>query len=583
MLLSLISALGWTGIARAVDVPPGKAAVAEAVIGKAQVFKGGALKALALHVGDALDFGDRVATGENGRIFLRLANLSVSRLAANTEMTLDAAGKRQGTFLTLVKGWARFLVGQRAPGDAFEVGVANAVAAVKGTDWEAGSDGGEGHVYVYDSEHQPALSYSDPNGGQGVDLDPGQGADFNGSLFTKIDALDKSLRDDPNGRYLGLPVPDGQQNAVPQDDKAPQALIDLHQLLSDSIQKSLADAQHDLDQDQQQTKTEQKDLKAAGRYAIDSGGYGVQISCLARLNDARTTEVDVANTRASGPNMGTSFASEIATWNADLPGNWGDVMRLGLNDPSNIDPNTGWASYWRTSDHFTAANPYGDTLWVDTLFDTPFYVGGSVAAGNPLFQSFSQIASWKQGSYGSGGAPSVVRSAGLGAPGGTNVLWDYSLFDSNLTQDPATGHWYSYAADVATEWSSGYLSVTDNLTGGGYAPYSSADGNGNYTYYSPYYYSYGNNSSISLGLTALNPDGSYATMPAAVANNGYNGTLADMKGLDPGLNVELNINWYDTIQYSSPTHSIDLLVMPQFFDLMDVIPAPPPSACIGGC
>ncbi|HTB34187.1 MAG TPA: FecR family protein, partial [bacterium] len=121
------------GLSAAATVPAGKAAVVEMVLGKASlVAADGTTTDLAKD--QALSYGDKIVSGADGRVALRLASRATARIAPNSEMTFQDPGQRKGTFLNLVKGWARFLVGNREPGEAFQVSTDNAVAAVKGTD-----------------------------------------------------------------------------------------------------------------------------------------------------------------------------------------------------------------------------------------------------------------------------------------------------------------------------------------------------------------------------------------------------------------------------------------------------------------
>lgn len=155
------------GLAADTPVPAGKAAVAEVVFGTVNLVNA-AGDSSALATGQALDYGDRIVSASDGRVLLRLASRASARLAPNSEMSFQDPGQRNGTFISLVKGWARFLVGARAPGEAFEVNTDNAVAAVKGTDMEVGiEDNGSTYACVYSSDHSPALSFGNPNGGRG--------------------------------------------------------------------------------------------------------------------------------------------------------------------------------------------------------------------------------------------------------------------------------------------------------------------------------------------------------------------------------------------------------------------------------
>jgi hypothetical protein len=198
--------LGLTlAVAGAAAVPAGQAAVAEKVVGSVQYVSRHGV-GHALKDGDVLFYRDRVVTGADGRALLRLPNRAVVRLASNTDLDLREPVK-QSTYLGLLKGWARFLVGPRAEGVAFEVRTDNAVAAVKGTDMEVGKRAdGSTYACVYASDHKPALELRDLSGGAKVGVGAGEGAtDKAGVISTfQLNATDRTKDAD---RFQGLPQP----------------------------------------------------------------------------------------------------------------------------------------------------------------------------------------------------------------------------------------------------------------------------------------------------------------------------------------------------------------------------------------
>jgi hypothetical protein len=133
-----------SGLARpvlALDDPESAAeSVAATVLtldGTATVEEDGADKALAL--GQVLGPGDTVKTGENSSLHLALADGSSVALGPNTEMTLKQlgpGGDGSQSVLQLLRGVLNAMVEKVTPGGKFEVESSNAVAAVKGTDFE---------------------------------------------------------------------------------------------------------------------------------------------------------------------------------------------------------------------------------------------------------------------------------------------------------------------------------------------------------------------------------------------------------------------------------------------------------------
>jgi hypothetical protein len=201
----LALALAGPSPTRAAPVPAGQAAVAEKVLGQVRYISRHGV-GHALKDGDALFYEDRVVSGEDGRALLRLPNRAVVRLAANSDLSLREP-RGQGTYLGLLKGWARFLVGTRAAGAVFEVQTDNAVAAVKGTDMEVGKRPDQStYACVYASDHQPALELRDLSGSAKVGVGAGRGATDKAGVISTFQLNDADLKKDA-ARFQGLPEP----------------------------------------------------------------------------------------------------------------------------------------------------------------------------------------------------------------------------------------------------------------------------------------------------------------------------------------------------------------------------------------
>ncbi|HTB34386.1 MAG TPA: FecR family protein [bacterium] len=100
-----------------------------------------------LEEGEPLDAGDRVRTGADASLHLLLADGSSVVLGANSEATLDSLGDgKEGsqTFIGLVNGLLNAMVEHLKPGAQFEINTDNAVAAVKGTDFEVSASADAG-------------------------------------------------------------------------------------------------------------------------------------------------------------------------------------------------------------------------------------------------------------------------------------------------------------------------------------------------------------------------------------------------------------------------------------------------------
>jgi ferric-dicitrate binding protein FerR (iron transport regulator) len=204
-LAAALSVACLASAAAAADLPDGQAAVAEKALGPVQCVLGhGRLRPV--KDGRVFFFGDRVVTGEGGRVLLRLPNGAVLRLAPNSDLAFrDPVGA--STYLGLLKGWARCLVGRRPEGAEFEVQTDNAVAAVKGTDMEVGKRAdGSTYACVYASDHKPALELRDLSGSAKVGVGAGEGATDQGGVISTFQLSNADRKKDA-ARFQGLPEP----------------------------------------------------------------------------------------------------------------------------------------------------------------------------------------------------------------------------------------------------------------------------------------------------------------------------------------------------------------------------------------
>lgn len=106
----------------------------------------------AVELGQLFAEGDRLVTKENSSLHLVLADGSSLVLGPSTELTLsklskDETGRRESVF-DLLKGAVNAMVEKLSSGSSFEIHTTEAVAAVKGTDFEVASDGAESSVTV---------------------------------------------------------------------------------------------------------------------------------------------------------------------------------------------------------------------------------------------------------------------------------------------------------------------------------------------------------------------------------------------------------------------------------------------------
>lgn len=164
-LISLVIALAWPGQTLADDV---QATLLKA-LGKGQiVLAGGA--AGEFKAGTLLRAGSRVVTEENGLAVLMLEDGTQVSLGPNSDLgisEMSKTGTSRSTVFDLVKGLFRATVNKLTVGSRFEVNTPDAVAAVKGTDYEIRCDGHgtdvrvrEGKVWLEDKKREKRLEVS---------------------------------------------------------------------------------------------------------------------------------------------------------------------------------------------------------------------------------------------------------------------------------------------------------------------------------------------------------------------------------------------------------------------------------------
>lgn len=129
------------------------AMTATIVEGHATVQTAGASSEQPLAQGAALQEGDVVQTGPDGRVEIATANGNTLRLVQNVRLELRQAPQQGRTFsahLWLGSLWLR--VHKLLQDESFRVETENGVAGVRGTEFmvEAGTQGGEDRVRVYE-------------------------------------------------------------------------------------------------------------------------------------------------------------------------------------------------------------------------------------------------------------------------------------------------------------------------------------------------------------------------------------------------------------------------------------------------
>lgn len=536
LLLALTALWAHPRFALALDVPTGKAGIIEAVLGKVSVKVG--LHTAKAQVGQVLDFGSTLSTGLNGRVSLRHADNAVTRLAPNTELTLRAPGTRKGIFMALSKGFIRFLVGKRAPGEAFEVETNNAVAAVKGTDAGVGQEeGGKSRAEVYNSDHKDALTFEDLKTGQGKTLAPGEGYTYDGKDFV-LTQLNDEVKKAVEKAFDGLPLPslapalekpEVKGEAPSTEDQNLAGDEFRHEAAMDAVNEAVESVMEDIKMDNFLARDERTGDLVGGRIIFDRNGTRTQVSSyIMRPEPDQVLKATYAK-RLAGPFAGTSFAEETTTWNAALPSDWFDVTKLALDDPANLDKN-GYPIFYRMHEEFIAGNPQGDRLGIITAFDTPLYQG--------IFNGTDYI----QG------------------PIDPNQGFTRQLFANDFSTPLFTMQNYRFTTvnlSSQTVSTGGYMNASWNTT-------QSATGDGGVSIS----HSSGATPFLTLDFRVLDDNGGIYDMSALASDPK---TMPyTFKGLDNSVNLEVTLTCPG---FSAP---IDLMFIPEIFDAMDMLALPTP-------
>jgi hypothetical protein len=553
----LFSLLAWglSFSAMALPVPEGKAALVEAVVGKVTADEGKGYKKLKL--GQDLAPGSSIRTGANGRVSLRLPDGSMARIASNTEMTLKAPTERKGIFTRLLKGTVRFLVAKQTAGNSFETEVPSAVAAVKGTDPEYSTDGTVTTAKVFSSGNPVALLFTDTKSGKETELKAGEKLTFDGDSF-KLETLEVKDREDSDKNYEGLPeakieggeeakggeggtqgAQGGQSTQSTQGGEGTTNGGTTDEATDEGLDKAtdeaMQEATADLYLDGFLERDERTGDIAAGKIVYDRFGERVQVShFITRPQDNQVT-VASFSLRDSGPNAGVSSAIESSTFNKSLPDDWGSVFRRSLVDSANLDA-SGYPVYFRTVEDFLAANPAGDTVHIATTFQIPRWEGdvnGNITG--PLFQAYNQQLyvngiqnlnlSWgADGTYGTTPDPLVID---MGFFGGIQ---------------PIMGTWTSTATPFEGGWNfalTGYLG--DPL--------------------------------LSQDMHFIDDQGNVLEHP------GFDTLNQPFPNVFRGFDANVELAFHSPLFNG---RSIDLIMLPGFFDLYDMLMLPAVSYC-GSC
>jgi hypothetical protein len=380
-----------------IDAASPAAATVLSVAGGPKMSVDGGKKFKKLKFGQTIPVGAIVRTG-TGKLSMLMSEGTVVHLGSQSEITLkehDPSQAGGGTLFGLATGFARFVVAKLQPGKHFEVRTANAVAAVKGTDFETGlAPDGHTIVKVFESVTKGSVEMSGLDKLKSVLLGENMQGNTDGTEI-KTGPLDAKDVKEMLERYdkLNPPAPsqgDGKSDEKKDEEAGTAETRELTQadeianaVIADTLERFME--QYDKDQafDQGVRNSDINEF----RVVIDHTKVLTLVSQATYRIDGDTTLYNSTGSyRSSGANMGTSYAIELTHWNHPLPDNWPSIVYRPLNDPTNLDA-SGMPFYFRLSETFTAGNPFGDTLDIVTDWHTPNFCA---PCGNIYQQGYRQ-------------------------------------------------------------------------------------------------------------------------------------------------------------------------------------------------
>lgn len=372
LLTALLMAASW---AMAKD----QQAMVVKVHGSAQLAMGKG-KPHNVEIGETIPDGATLKTGPAAILGLVLSDGSRMWLRENTELTLDDSamhGKGRSTLMDLAWGAVRLLVNKLHSGDRFEVRTHNAVAAVKGTDWELGYDpkADSSQVKVYTTD------------GLGVLL-----ADLSGKIETLVAAGQTAIADsDGPGDAEAL---DAKELAAAKAEL--EALLGQVKDLSPGQGAALGQGYGPSElQDEIQTLLNEVDAQqrveggaaARGQHddsvqnlvTYDRFGYQALIAHRIDRPNASTVVQTHVTDHLGGPDAGIDTLVESVSFNTALPSNWVPIMRATENLATSpyLDPSN-YPSYYRVLQGWTASNPQGESIAMSTVYEAPFFTSWMV-------------------------------------------------------------------------------------------------------------------------------------------------------------------------------------------------------------
>lgn len=394
MVHRIIVALGLAlGFAAGLTASPELAATLLKVSGKGKVLlpsgAAGEYKA-----GTMLKPGSRIVTEENSMATLLLEDGSRVNLGPNTDLTVAELGRdggKQTTVFELLRGLFKASVQKLTVGSRFEVHTSNAVAAVKGTEYEVEVDENgtdtrvlEGTVWLDDAKSGTHAVVEARKACRA--MSGGKFESLRDLTPNEVENFKRWAKESWQGNHSGAYLPADQEKQARWDALRPEQRAKVgHDLAEsmggqfwDDVLKLTAEERQEQWRDRLRASDERKLAAegakvdfALGKCVIDRQGRRVRFDEYVLRPAAN--QVQFLNYSRRDNRVDT--ISAINTYNRNLPANLSEAQ--GMNQRLWLQGYANAPQYWVTDSALVAGNSYADSLAMSTGFYDPYYRAGA--------------------------------------------------------------------------------------------------------------------------------------------------------------------------------------------------------------
>jgi hypothetical protein len=330
--------------------------------------------------------GSRLVTREGGLAVLLMADGSRVSVGPNTDLTLSESKEDAGvrsTVFDLVKGLFRATVQKLTLGSAFQVKTADAVAAVKGTDFEVSTDEAgtearvsEGTVWMQNAAGERAVIEHGMAAHCGHLGRIGETRRMSEDELRNFGSWAHETLAPHSGAYLPADEAKREAWARLRPDQRRQVVSDLAHSMGEDFWHDVAGLNAEERQERWRDRLRNVDERrlaaegarvdfALGKCAIDRQGRRVRFDEF--LVRPSADQLQFLNYTRRGDR--TDLLSAINTYNTALPQSLADAP--GLNQ--RIWLQTAAPRYWIVNSSLVAGNSAGDSFAMNTSYYDPYY------------------------------------------------------------------------------------------------------------------------------------------------------------------------------------------------------------------